>query len=259
MKHRKHIRPSRQSGVEYLYGHHPVCEALTAGRREIREVWLTAEGSEHRREKVVALAQQRGIGVRTVSADKLRSHVGQAVHQGIAAVAGPLPLVPFEKILAETPPASSGGIWLLLDNIVDPHNLGAIIRTALCVGVKAVIIPKDRSAPPSPAVSKASAGALEHIKLCSVTNLANTIKELKKNGIWAAGLDAAAATPLYGHDLSGPLALVVGGEEKGIRPRVRQQCDFLLAIPQAGRVSSLNASVAAAVVMFEALRQQQIR
>jgi 23S rRNA (guanosine2251-2'-O)-methyltransferase len=183
--------------------------------------------------------------------------VGQVVHQGVAAVTEPLPLIHLAKVLPRKKSNSSYGIWLLLDNITDPNNLGAIIRTALCAGVKAVIFPKDRSAPPSPVVSKASAGALEHISLCRVTNLAETLKKLKAHGIWVAGLDAGAEDSLYHHDLSGPLALVVGGEEKGIRPRVKRQCDFLLSIPQMGPVSSLNASVAAAIAIFESLRQQQ--
>jgi len=212
---------------------------------------------DKRRAKVMELAQMRGIKIQKVSAQKLRSYVGQVVHQGVAAVTEPLPLVHFAKVLPQKRPNSSYGIWLLLDNITDPNNLGAIIRTAVCAGVKAVIFPKDRSASPTPAVSKASAGALEHISLCRVTNLAETLKKLKTHGVWVAGLDAGAKDSLYHHDLSGPLALVVGGEEKGIRPRVKRQCDFLLSIPQRGPVSSLNASVAVAIVVFEALRQHQ--
>lgn len=244
--------------VEYLYGVHPVFEALTAGRRKFREIWLAADGVEQRLAPIADLAKKRAVKVHNVSADKLRSHVGPAVHQGVVAVVGPLPFVALNEVLpVEDQQVQGSGIWVLLDSIVDPHNLGAIVRTALCGGVKAVIIPKDRSAPPSPAASKASAGALEHMAMVSVTNLANTLQTLKSHGIWVAGLDAGADRTIYEQDLSGPLALVVGGEEKGIRPRVRQQCDFLLSIPQVGRVSSLNASVAAAVVIFEAFRQQK--
>jgi 23S rRNA (guanosine2251-2'-O)-methyltransferase len=243
--------------VEYLYGVNPVMEALFARRRKIKEIWLMTKPPEKRRSKVMELARMQGIKIQKVSAQKLRSNVGQVVHQGVAAVTEPLPLIHLTKVLPRKKSNSSYGIWLLLDNITDPNNLGAIIRTALCAGVKAVIFPKDRSAPPSPVVSKASAGALEHISLCRVTNLAETLKKLKAHGIWVAGLDAGAEDSLYHHDLSGPLALVVGGEEKGIRPRVKRQCDFLLSIPQMGPVSSLNASVAAAIAIFESLRQQQ--
>jgi 23S rRNA (guanosine2251-2'-O)-methyltransferase len=243
--------------AEYLYGVNPVTEALLARRRKIKEIWLVDKHPEKRRAKIMELAQIQGIKIQRVSAQKLRSYVGQAVHQGVLAVAETLPLVDLAQVLPPKGLNSAYGIWLFLDNITDPNNFGAIIRTALCAGVKAVIFPKDRSALPTPAVSKASAGALEHILLCRVTNLAETLKKLKNYGVWVAGLDAGAADSLYRHDLKGPLALVVGGEEKGIRPIVKRQCDFLLSIPQMGPVSSLNASAAAAIVIFEVLRQHQ--
>jgi 23S rRNA (guanosine2251-2'-O)-methyltransferase len=149
------------------------------------------------------------------------------------------------------------GFLILLDGIVDPRNLGALMRTAICAGAEAIIIPKDRSAGPSAIVSKASAGALEHLNLVRVTNIPNTIKALKEIGYWITGLDMAADHSLFSCDLSGPVALVIGGEEKGIRPLVRKQCDYLVSIPQAGPVDSLNASVAGAVVMYEIFRQKQ--
>jgi 23S rRNA (guanosine2251-2'-O)-methyltransferase len=245
--------------LEYLYGVHPVSEALAADRRRFVEIWITLKHPDNKRSQLVESARKRGVPIRQVSAAKLRSQVGPVVHQGIAALVKPLPFVLLTNVLPQKSGDSAHGIWLLLDHITDPNNLGAIIRTALCAGVKAVIIPKDRSAPPSPAVSKASAGALEHMALCRVTNLAETIKKLKARGIWVAGLDADAKEPLFNHDLTGLIGLVIGGEEKGIRPRIKKQCDFLLSIPQVGAVSSLNASVAAAVVIFEALRQNQTR
>ena len=244
--------------LEYLYGVHPVLEALSAYRRRFMEIWITGKYLDQRRSQLVALARKRGVPIRKVSAERLRSQVGPVVHQGIAALVKPLPFVLLTKVLPPKSKSFAPGIWLLLDNITDPNNLGAIIRTALCAGVKAVIIPKDRSAPPSPAVSKASAGALEHVALCRVVNLAETIKRLKAHGIWVAGLDADAKYNLFNHDLTGPMGLVIGGEEKGIRPRIKKECDFVLSIPQVGAVSSLNASVAAAVVIFEAFRQNQI-
>ena len=144
----------------------------------------------------------------------------------------------------------------MLDNIQDPQNLGAIIRTALCVGIHGVIVPKDRSASPTAAVSKASAGALEHIHLVRVTNLVHTIKHCKASGLWVMGLQKDAAQAIYAADLSGPIALVLGGEQKGIRRLVKKNCDFLVSIPQQGTLNSLNASVAAAVAMYEAFRQR---
>jgi 23S rRNA (guanosine2251-2'-O)-methyltransferase len=145
----------------------------------------------------------------------------------------------------------------MLDNIVDPQNLGAIIRTALCAGVDGVILPKDRCASPTPAVSKASAGALEHLRLSRVTNLVQTIKICKNRGLWTIGLLKDAEQSIYTGDLSGSIAMVLGGEQKGLRPLVRKNCDFLFSIPQQGPLDSLNASAAAAIAMYEAWRQRQ--
>ncbi|MDM8539097.1 23S rRNA (guanosine(2251)-2'-O)-methyltransferase RlmB, partial [Desulfobacterales bacterium HSG17] len=147
---------------------------------------------------------------------------------------------------------------LILDSIVDTHNLGALIRTAQCVGISGIIIPKDRAAGPTPGVSKASAGALEHVSLIQAVNLVNIIKELKKKGIWIFGLTPDARQSFFEQELKGPVAIIVGGEEKGIRPIVKKQCDFLVSIPQKGHIDSLNASVAGAVVMYEAFRQRLI-
>ena len=182
--------------------------------------------------------------------------VGAVVHQGVAARVSPYPLAAVTDIL-QTAKGRDGKLFLLmLDNIMDPQNLGALIRTAVCVGINGVILPKDRSAPPTPAVSKASAGALEHINLTRVTNLVNTIKDFKKSGLWIIGLQKDAEQSIYAGDMTGSIAIVIGGEQKGIRPLVKKNCDFLVSIPQQGSVDSLNASVAAAVAMYEALRQR---
>jgi 23S rRNA (guanosine2251-2'-O)-methyltransferase len=151
---------------------------------------------------------------------------------------------------------STRPFFLLIDHVVDPHNLGALLRTALCVNVDGVIIPKDRSANPSPVVSKTSAGALEHIPLAQVANLVYAISELKKIGTWLIGLDKNGSQSLFGSDLTGSIGMVIGGEESGIRPLVKKNCDFLAFIPQSGPVSSLNASVAGGVAMYETFRQR---
>jgi 23S rRNA (guanosine2251-2'-O)-methyltransferase len=163
-----------------------------------------------------------------------------------------------ESIVADTGRNDGTSLLVLLDSIVDPNNLGAIVRTAHCVGADALVVPKDRAVGAIPAVSKASAGALEHTRLCRVTNLVGTIQWLKKRGVWVAGLSMQADQTVFQANLKGPLALVVGGEEKGLRPLVRQHCDFLVSIPLRGRVDSLNASAAAAVVLYEAFRQRQL-
>ena len=167
-------------------------------------------------------------------------------------------MVKIADILDRDPPGTGPLFLIILDNVVDPHNLGAIIRSALAVDVDGIIIPKDRAVGPTPAVSKASAGMLEHASLSRVTNIVATIKILKEKGLWLFGLDSAATQSLYDSDLSGAAALIVGGEEKGIRPLVKKNCDVLLSIPQSERVESLNASVAAAVAMYEVFRQRLV-
>jgi 23S rRNA (guanosine2251-2'-O)-methyltransferase len=250
------LKPEKHR-TEILYGYHPVAEALAAGRRRIWELFVRGPKPAAHKDQLLEQARQRGATVRVVDSSQLKGLAGTALHQDIAARVSPLPLTPLAQALAGDPKALADRIWLLLDNLVDPHNLGAVVRTALCAGIWCVVIPKDRSAPPTPAVSKASAGALEHICLVSVTNLADTLKRLKALGIWVVGLDAAAELSVFKANLKGSLALVVGGEEKGIRPWVKKQCDFLVSIPQFGRVSSLNASVAAGVVIYEAIRQRR--
>ena len=176
----------------------------------------------------------------------------------MAAVVSPYPQVAVQEMLQTVQGEDAKRFLLILDNIQDPQNLGAIIRTALCVGIQGVIVPRDRSASPTAAVSKASAGALEHIRLVRVTNLVQTIKYCKTSGLWVMGLQKDAAQSIYAADLSGSIALVLGGEQKGMRRLVKKHCDFLVSIPQQGAIDSLNASAAAAVAMYEAFRQRNI-
>lgn len=243
--------------TEILYGIHPVYEALSTGRRRVYEIYLTKEKKTGRLGPIVSLAESRGISQQTIGTGDFKALVGPAVHQGVAARVSPYPLTALTDIL-QTVQAREGKFFLLmLDNIVDPQNLGALIRTALCVGIDGVILPKDNCATPTPAVSRASAGALEHIQLSRVTNLVPTIKLCKNNGLWIMGLQKDAEQSIYTGDLSGSIAIVLGGEQKGIRPLVRKNCDFLFSIPQQGPVDSLNASAAGAVAMYEAWRQRR--
>ncbi len=250
-------RRSVPNSREVLYGFHPVMEALTAGWRTIFSVMVDRRALSERQTQVVELAQKRRIACQTLTPDQIRVASGSDQHQGVAAVVSPLPTDSMDAIFTEIVRDEATCLLVLLDSIVDPNNLGAIVRTAHCVGADALVVPKDRAVGAIPAVSKASAGALEHTRLCRVTNLAGTIQWLKKQGVWVAGLTMAADRTVFQADLKGPLALVVGGEEKGLRPLVRQHCDYLIRIPLRGRVDSLNASVAAAVVLYEAFRQRQ--
>jgi len=244
--------------TELLYGFHPVNEAVKAARRKIYRLFLAKDKADGRYAHLTEQAVSRNIPVEAVKLSQLQHMAGTDAHQGIGAEAGPYPTASIAELIDRPNALHSASFILMLDNVLDPQNLGAMIRTALCVGVDGVIVPKDRSASSTPAVSKASAGALEHVKLVRVTNMVNTIKLLKDNGLWIAGMDRAAEQTLYESDLSGPLAVIIGGEEKGIRPLVRKQCDFLISIPQIGRFDSLNASVAGAVVLYESYRQRCI-
>ena len=247
----------RIGNTEHLYGIHAVREALMAGRRRIHQIYISEKRTSQRIRKLIARAESNRIPVRYVSSETIRSTLKTDNHQGIGAEVSPYPFVDLNRLLITFKEDAEAPLLLLLDHIVDPQNMGGLIRTASCVGVNGVIIPKDRSAPPTPTVSRASAGALEHISITQVTNLVRTIRTLKEMGIWIMGLDQAADNPIFFSDVSGPIALVVGGEEKGIRSLVRQNCDMLVSIPQTGRIDSLNASVAGAVAMYEIYRQRQ--
>lgn len=236
-----------------MYGIHPVEEVLRAGRRKVIRIYL-ANRKSSRVAGIVRQVEANGIPVETISADRLGSLTGSDGHQGIGAQVEPFPFSDPARIMD----VEGSGLVLVLDGLTDPRNLGALIRTALCVGVNGVILPKDRSVSVTPAVSMASAGALEHIRLARVTNISTVLKQLKSNGFWVAGLDPSARQSIFEAGLAGALTIVVGSEEKGIRPLVKKNCDFLISIPQQGRVDSLNVSVAGAVAMYEAFRQRQM-
>ena len=243
--------------TEVLYGYHPVLEALQAGRRKFHRIFLAPGAVSSRRlEKLRKLASRSNIPVGSTSATMLERMGQSEHHQGVVARVSPFPLTALTTILDPKEADAVGRFLIILDNLTDPQNLGAIIRSALAVDAEAIILPKNRSAGPTPAVSKTSAGALEHVRLVRVTNLVAAMRQLRQVGCWLYGLEPAAQRSVFGADLTGSVALIIGGEEKGIRPLVKKNCDLLLSIPQSGRVESLNASVAAAIAMFEVYRQR---
>jgi 23S rRNA (guanosine2251-2'-O)-methyltransferase len=184
--------------------------------------------------------------------------VGHSHHQGVVLRVEPFAYAEPDELLERWRSSGEKAFFLLLDGITDPHNLGAILRSADAAGCHGVFVPKDRSCPVTAVVEKTAAGALAHLPLCQVTNLARTLDELKREGVWVYGLAGEeSAGELYRTDFTGDLALVVGSEGTGLRPNVRQHCDGLLAIPMGGGVASLNASVAAAVALFEVVRQRR--
>ncbi len=245
------------AATEILFGVHPLEEALRADRRTFEVLYIRKGRAQRRLAAIAALASGRGISVRAVDETELRRLVGHGGHQGLCARVGPLPVWHPDRLLETIAAASRPPFWVMLDNIQDPHNLGAIVRTAYCAGADGVVIPRDRAAPPLPSVSKSSAGALEHLPVVRVTNLVNLIRALKKQGLWVAGLDAGSKTQVFTTPLDGPLALVVGGENRGLRRLVKSHCDLLVSIPQARVFDSLNASVAAALVIYEVFRQRR--
>ena len=244
--------------TEILYGFHSVKEALSAGRRNLIELYVERNHpASPRWQGLLETAEARGVAVRPLDAAQLTLLAGSAAHQSVALRASVYPLLDLAGALEEGDPAGSDPV-LVLDQIMDPHNLGAVVRSALCAGVAAVLIPKDRSASPTPAVSRISAGALEHIRLVQVTNLVRSLDFLKARGRWVAGLDRQAPLTIFTADLTLPLALVIGGEERGMRALVRRTCDLVVSIPQSGRIDSLNASTAAAVALYEIRRQRGV-
>ncbi len=245
--------------TEVLYGFHPVCEALRARRRAIHALLIRKERQDARLQSLCAMAAEQGIAIQGVDERRLTDMAGRGVHQGVCAQVGPMPYSDLADVVERTDGLTGAPFVLLLDSLQDPRNLGAVLRSAYCAGVDGVVIPRDRSAAPSPLVSKASAGAMEHLPIARVPNIVNALKHLKKRGLWVAGLAGGAERSLFDADLTVPLGVVVGGEEKGLRPLVKQHCDFLVAIPHAREFNSLNASVAAGVAMFETYRQRSRR
>jgi 23S rRNA (guanosine2251-2'-O)-methyltransferase len=240
-----------------IYGIHPVAEALNAGRRSIERLFLSTSPREARCKKIIESAEARRIPVEAVNPPQLAALCGHSRHQGIGAQVGPFPWVTMEKILRRPPRAGSHHFILALDGITDPHNLGALLRTALCSGVDGVLLPRRHSCGPTPTVSKVSAGALEHTAMVPVTNLVRTLDQFKEKGFWVAGLDRSGHRTLFSCDFNVPLMLVIGGEGKGLRTLVKTHCDYLVTIPQLGPLDSLNASVAGSLAMYEVLRQRR--
>lgn len=241
---------------EYIAGKHSVLEALRAGRT-IHKIWIAEGAQKHYIGPVIAEAKPLGIIIQTVDKRKLDQMAGGMQHQGVVAQAAAYAYAELEDILAAAQQEGQMPFLLLLDEIEDPHNLGSILRTAECTGVHGVVIPKRRSAGLTATVSRTSAGAMEHIPVAKVSNLAQTIDLLKERGIWVAGAAGEAKQNVFQSDLCIPLALVIGNEGKGMGRLIREKCDFLVKLPMLGSINSLNASVAASVLMYEVVRQRQ--
>ena len=231
---------------ESIYGVRPVIEALRSSRREVYEV-LDATGSKD----VAAEASRRGVPVKKVSRQQIEDLTDGSVHQGLAARVGPYPYSGLDEILSVENP-----LILVLDGVTDPRNLGAVLRVADASGAGGVVIPKDKAIGVTPVAVKASAGASEHVRVARETNLRRAIDRMKEAGCWAFAAEGDGETLHTELDMAGPVALVLGSEGKGVRRLVREGCDGSVAIPMLGAVGSLNVSVAAAVLLYEAGRQR---
>jgi len=245
--------------TDLLYGINPVTEALRGQRRKPLELLLLEEQVSPRLQALRALAEKQNLPIRPCRRGELDKLAGNARHQGAILRIAPFPYATLDDLLDSARQGDRPAFFLLVDGITDPHNFGAIVRSADAAGCHGVIVAKDRACPVTGVVEKSAAGALAHLPLCQVTNLARTMDRLRDENIWLYGLAGEKeATPLYGADLTSALALVVGGEGSGLRPVVRKRCDLLLALPMCGGVPSLNASVAAAVALFEVVRQRSL-
>jgi len=238
-----------------LEGRNPVMEALKSGR-EIDKILVQKGERNGSIIRILSMAKEKGIVIQEAEKQKLDSLSVTKAHQGIIAFVAMHQYVEVEDILARVREKNEPPFIVILDEITDPHNLGSIIRTANAAGVHGIIIPKRRSVGLTAVVAKASAGAVEYVPVAKVTNLAQTIERLKEQGLWIAGADMSGEQDLYHADLKGPIGLVIGSEGEGIGRLVKEKCDFLVRIPMKGEISSLNASVAASIMMYEVLRQR---
>jgi 23S rRNA (guanosine2251-2'-O)-methyltransferase len=245
-----------ESKRNFVYGLHAVNAALERAPERVLELWLGDARDDARSRELKQRAALVGVHVHAAGADALAKLVGDVAHQGAVAAMRPLRAWVEHDLTQALDQLKVDPLLLILDGVTDPHNLGACLRTADAAGVHAVIIPKDRAATVDGVARKVAAGAAEFVPVASVTNLARTLELLKERGIWVVGTDGEAQQTLYGADLKRPLGLVLGAEGSGMRRLTRDKCDFLVRIPMAGHIPSLNVSVAAGIALFEALRQR---
>lgn len=254
---REHVeRTETQEVVDFVFGRHAVVEALQTPDR-VNRVFIQEGTSGRDAAKVIELAREKGIQVQTVPKTKIEDLVGNAVHQGLVASIAAYEYADLEDVFKKAEEKGEDPFIVILDGVEDPHNLGSILRTADATGVHGIIIPKRRSASLTATVAKASTGAIEHVPVVRVTNLTQTIEQLKAHGVWVFGTDMNG-TDYRKWNTSGPLAIVMGNEGKGVSRIVKESVDEMVTIPMVGHVQSLNASVASALMMYEVFRNRSI-
>jgi 23S rRNA (guanosine2251-2'-O)-methyltransferase len=243
--------------MEVLYGLHPVEEAVRSGARRLDSVMVARERRDERLERLAETCRAAGVRVLVESRDQLTRLARTDAHQGVLAVVRERAFLSIEDLLRAKSPAQPHRFFLALDGVEDPHNLGALLRTADGAGVDGVVLPERRSAPVSATVAKTSAGASEHVRIARVTNLVRSLEQMKQANVWVLGLDERGSPDYMDFDFRTDCVLVLGREGAGLHDLVKKTCDHLLRIPMAGMVSSLNVSVAGAIVMYEAMRQRR--
>lgn len=240
--------------MRLLYGLHSVEEAIRSGSRRLEWVLVDRNRKDSRLQSILDACREAGIAVQTESKEQLTRTAGTEAHQGVLAVVAERGYLSLQDLLR---PRGEHLFLLALDGVEDPHNLGALLRTANGAGVDGVLLPERRAASVNATVVKTSAGAAEHVRIAQVTNMVRSLEELKRANVWSVGLDERGAQTYDSFDYRCNCVLVLGGEGRGLHDLVRRTCDYLVSIPMAGQVSSLNVSVAGAVVMYEAARQRR--
>jgi 23S rRNA (guanosine2251-2'-O)-methyltransferase len=246
-----------ESKPSVLYGINPVLEALKAGKRRCHKIVVKEENSNTRIESALALARSLKVAVVTLPKKEFQQQYGNYAHQNIIGYFSTRKPLELKDLIKQALKAEPTPALVLLDGVQDPQNLGAIIRAAQTLGIQGVILPSRRSAQLSETVAKCSAGAVERLPVATVNNLVNALERLKEAGFWIVGVDTSGKTTLSEFKFDMPVALVMGGEEKGIRPLLRKNCDFTVNIPMVGTLDSLNVATASAVVFYEILRQKK--
>jgi 23S rRNA (guanosine2251-2'-O)-methyltransferase len=252
------VRRAREEGLggDQVEGRHAVLELFAAGRRQVRRLYV-AEGLESsaQLDEIEARARSARVPVQTVGRSRLASLARTDAPQGVVALAAPLEAVELDELCE--PRGGVDPFLLVLAGVTDPHNAGALLRSAECAGATGIVLPRHRSARVSPTVAKAAAGSIEHLAFASVGGVPASLERVSRLGVQVVGLAGDAAASLYDADLAGPVALVVGSEDRGLAPLVRRRCDRLVAIPQHGAIPSLNVAAAGAVACFEVARQRE--
>lgn len=249
------MKNSEQENSLVIYGRQVVLESIQSGRTIDRLLFIEQDHVEGSAKKILTLAKEKHIQIKFISRDRMNQLSDNGKHQGVLAYIAAHAYATLEEIFEKAEKKNEPPFILVLDGIEDPHNLGAIMRTAYSAGVHGIIIPKNRAVSLTATVAKTSAGAIEYISVCKVTNIVRTMKILKEKGLWITGSDVKG-TSMYDVDFKGSIALVIGSEGKGMGQLVKEKCDFIASIPMKGEIGSLNASVAAGILMYEAVRQR---